>query len=173
MKYLLIPSCEVLPLDSLENTQTLERLQAGLLEWEKNAYDFIIVSGGIYLPPEIQTIPCAILMRNWLVENNVSEENIICETSSRDTYENIECSMKLILDDKYSKITVVSHWQHCLRFKTTFWRKYKKRIYVIPMWNMLSLKGFILEWIFLAIHIVDKNGTSRFVAKVRNDRTFD
>ena len=34
--------------------------------------DLIIVTGGIYLPPEIQTTPSGILMREWLVHHGVS-----------------------------------------------------------------------------------------------------
>ena len=113
-QYIFIPSCEVAPLNSLENTQTLKRLKKGLAIWQ-NHNRTIIVSGGIYLPPNVQTVPSGQLMKIWLIANGVPAEQIIAETNSRDTYENISGAMQLISSDTNPQITVVSQWQHCFR----------------------------------------------------------
>lgn len=170
MKYLFIPANEVNETDLLENTYTLKRLERGLKEWRKGGYDKIIVAGGIWMPEKIQTRPLGILMKDWLISQGVAAEKIITENTSRDTYENISGALELIKDDLNPEITVVTHWQHALRFRVTFRRAHKMKIKIITMWYWVNLKTFIFEWPFLLIHIFDKDGTSSLVRKNRSDR---
>lgn len=163
-----IPSCEVAMKNVLTGTTTEKRLIRGLDLWRAGGYDAIIVTGGIYLPPEQQTIPSGILMEYWLIEHGVPEKAIICEDHSRDTFENISGALTLIADDPAPEFTVVTHWQHALRFWVTFHLAHRRKIRLVPMWYWTDLKGFVLEWAFLLVHLLDRNGTGRIATRNRD-----
>jgi hypothetical protein len=171
VKYLFIPSCEVAPKNRLTGTTTLKRLVYGLSLWRGSRYDFIIVSGGVYLPPHTQTIASGKLMKEWLVDQGVSAERILSEEEARDTYENISGSLELIKDST-PDITVVSHWQHAIRFWITFRLAHQLRARIVPMWYWVDLKVFVLEWIILLVHLMDPKGTGRIATGNRKARTY-
>ena len=171
MRYLFIPSCEVATKDTLTGTTTEKRLIRGLALWQRGGFDAIIVTGGIYLPPEQQTIPSGILMEHWLMENGVPGKAIICEDRSRDTFENISGALALVANDPAPKFTVVTHWQHALRFWVTFRLAYRRKIAFVPMRYWIGLTGFVLEWAFLLVHIIDPRGTGRIATRNREMRT--
>ena len=170
MRYLFIPSCEVATKNTLTGTTTEKRLIRGLALWQGGGFDSIIVTGGIYLPPEQQTIPSGALMRQWLVERGVPEKVIICEDRSRDTFENISGALALFANDPSPEFTVVAHWQHTLRFWVTFHFAHQCKIHLVPMWYWIGLRGFVLEWAFLLVHIIDPKGTGRIATRNREMR---
>lgn len=169
MRYLLIPACEVKKKNSLAGTTTKKRLKKGVVLWKKGVYDAIIVTGGIYLPPQIQTIPSGNLMKEWLREKGISSESIICENRSRDTYENIQGTLSLIAEDRDPQLTVVTHWQHALRFWVTFRLAFGVKICIKPMYYRIGWKNFLLEWPMLFCHLVDKKGTG-FIARSNREK---
>lgn len=61
-KILVILSELLYPIDQLSEV-TLKRLNAGLKEWGKQEHDFILVTGGKFLPPSTQTRPISHIMR--------------------------------------------------------------------------------------------------------------
>ena len=169
MKFLFIPSCDISQKNKLEDTRTLRRLVKGLRLWKTGRFDKIIVSGGIH--SQNQTTASAVLMKIWLMNNEVESNDIIVEQRSLDTFQNIFFSIEMLEKvDSCPEITVVTHWQHCLRFKMTFWRKYGLKIKTAPIWDFINLKTFILEWIFLFAHLVDKDGQNRFSKDERDKR---
>ena len=171
MRYLFIPSCEVAQFDSLEGTMTEKRLVRGLQIWRSGGYDMIIVSGGVYLPPEIQKTPSGRLMKEWLVEKDIPASKVITEDRSRDTYENISFSLRL-LEDVEPKIMVVTHWQHAMRFWLTFKLAHKMKVRTERMWYWIGAKNFILEWAILLVHMFDRMGTGKIARKNRESRTY-
>jgi len=172
MRYLLIPSCEVLIKNILIGTTTEKRLKQALVLWRAKEYDVIIVTGGIYLPPKIQTVPSGSLMKKWLIINKVSADKILCEDKSRDTFENISGALALVIKDLDPKFTVVTHWQHALRFWITFRLAHKLKIRVIPMWYWAGIKTFIFEWFIFLVHLLDHKGTGRIATANRLARTY-
>lgn len=172
MKYLIIPSNEVFPLNSLRGTFTEKRLNRGFKIWKKGRYDKIIVSGGIFLPPNVQTVAAGRLMEDWLRTRGVPAENILVEDKSRDTYENISESLALLTKEEKPECTVVTHWQHALRFWVTFRRAHKVKAKIHPMFYWVDIKTFILEWFILLVHIFDRDGTGKIASKNRLDRTY-
>lgn len=171
MRYLFIPSCEVAPCDRLSGTTTEKRLISGLQIWRCGGYDMIIVSGGVYLPPEIQKTPSGRLMKKWLVRKGVPASNIIAEEYSRDTYENISYSL-LLLEDVAPQFTVVTHWQHAIRFRLTFKLANKMKVRTKPIYCWGGLKNFLFEWLILLIHLLDRRGTGTVARKNRESRTY-
>jgi hypothetical protein len=171
MKCLFIPSCEIKPINDLSGTITEKQLIQGLKIYSQGNYDKIIVSGGIYLPPKTQTIASGTLMKTWLIKHGVSEEVIISEIMSRDTYENISFSLNILGSSEKIKITVVAHWQHALRFFITFLLAHKRLVRLKPMWFFGGLKTFVLEWAFLLIHLFDIKGQGKLATLNRKKRT--
>jgi len=175
MRYLLIPSCEVAKLNSLEGTITEKRLERGLRIWEQGDFDAIVVSGGVYLPPDIQTTSSAKLMKEWLVDRGVPAVSIISESDSRDTYENLGNTFVLLamaFQNSRPDMTVVTHWQHGLRFYAAAYLGHGKKLHLIPMWYSIGIKGFLMEWIFLLVHLIDWRGTGWIAKHNRASRTF-
>src|SRR6056297_3410944 len=170
MKYLFIPSNDVRSLNKLKGTFTLKRLKKGLKKWKTKKYDKILVAGGLCYPAEQQTKTLGKLMKDWLISKGISADKIIAETESLDTYQNISGVMELISEDSNPEITVVTHWQHAWRFKITFWRMYGLKIKLIKMFYWVNLPNFVVEWVFLLIHLFDKNGNSWLVRKNRIQR---
>jgi len=170
-KYLMIPSNEVFSLNQLRGTFTEKRLKRGFKIWKKGGYDKIIVSGGIFLPPHIQTVAAGLLMEDWLRTQRVWSENVLVEDKSRDTYENISLSLALIKEEK-PEITVVTHWQHALRFWVTFRRAHNVKVKIHPMFYWVDLKTFVMEWFILLVHLFDRDGTGKIATKNRLDRTY-
>ena len=175
--YLLIPVCEVAGHNSLAHTRTEKRLKRGLYEWNAGGcYDKIIVSGGHYFSRFVQTLSAASLMKWWLIERNVIEPCILCDHSSRDTYQNIRYSLFTIREEDENgdepDITVVTHWQQALRVKFTFWRAYGLRVHIIPMFYWVDAKTFVYEWVMLLYHMFDRYGTGFIAKRNREARTF-
>ncbi|MEK7103423.1 MAG: YdcF family protein [Patescibacteria group bacterium] len=179
MRYFIIPSCDIKPKNSLQRTHTEKRLFKGLFRWLKDRnndggdFDFIIVTGGIYLPSEIQTIPAGVLMRDWLLSKGIEGKYIKCEPESRDTFENINNSIALVASDSTPMFTVITHWQHGLRFWVTFRLAHKVKVRIIPIWYWIGWKQFLWEWVYLCIHLIDPKGKGRLAQKNRNKRTFN
>lgn len=101
---------------------TLQRLGAGLKLWKNGNYDKILLTGGRFLRPDIQTVPAAELMADWLTRNGVPRDKLIIENESVDTYENVMLGTYLLemsgagCDD----VTIVSHPTHLRRLRLTF-----------------------------------------------------
>ncbi|MDP3996373.1 MAG: YdcF family protein [bacterium] len=173
MKYLLIPSCEVARRDKLSGTTTERRLKRGISLWKSGGFDRIIVSGGICFPPDVQTLSMAFLMFSWLKERGISGEVILCEGMSKDTFENIAFSLAFIESDRDAEITIVTHWQHALRFWATLRFGYRDCVAsVIPMWYWVNLKDFTLEWAMLLVHLLDPRGKCFIAQWNRRRRSF-
>lgn len=157
---LMIPACE----PEVEGTQTEKRLIEGLKIWEKGCFDRILVCGGRYTSR--QTRPAARLMGEWLKERGVPAERIIYEGNSRDTFENVFFSLKVL--PLSADVYVVSHWQHAIRIWMCF-RKHGKQVKTFPL-----SRPFVIfkEFLFLAYHVYDPYGNKPIARKNRRKRTF-
>lgn len=171
MRYLFIPSCDVKPIDELSGTFTELRLRKGLELWRTGNYDCILVSGGVFYPQDVQNKAAGWLMWFWLIGNVVASKAILIENKSVDTYENIRFGLQLIPDIHLADITIVTHWQHALRMKITFWRAYGLKVKVIPLWYWIGCLGFIKELGGLFVHLFDKEGVSPLSKRIRQRRT--
>jgi len=163
-RILVIPACEVLEKDSLSDSNTEKRLRYGASYYHTGFVDDIFVTGGIYLPPKIQTVPAGQLMAEWLEKHGIPRQKIIIEASAKDTFDNIKALLTATKDLPALQFTVVSHWQHCLRIWATLRLGYGIKAKFLPIHYKLGLKGSILEWCMFAYHLLDPRGT-KFIAK--------
>lgn len=174
MRVLLVPSADIAPLNSLEGTWTLLRCQKALELLETGEYGLLVLSGGICQPPEFQTQPAAEIMADWFRAQGVDSTLIVAEGESRDTYENIFCSLHALqIPRDLLELSVVSNWQHTLRFAVTGWRACKIRIKRIPLHHPVPVSYWFMEWGLLAYHVYDRSGSKRIACRNRLKRTFD
>ena len=90
----MIPAGGIIKRDKLD-FDTLLRIERGVkIFYSRPAYwDKILVSGGIFLPSEIQSISAAKLMATELIKRGISSKRIILEENSLDTFQNVEFSI--------------------------------------------------------------------------------
>lgn len=156
MKVLFVPSSGVSALNRLRK-DTLRRCKRGLRLWQSGRYDYLLLSGGIFNPPNIQTVPASLLMRNWFLAHSVDGSKIITEEESLDTFENVKFGIKELEEKGLSvaKIAVVSQWQHVIfRIFPIFLLGYGRLIRPHPMWYFASIKDFFREAIAILIFIL-------------------
>lgn len=89
------------------------RLEAALEYAEKYPYVTLVVTGGQGPDEDIEE---AIVMKDYLIENGISESRIITEDESTSTYENLLYSQQLLPDDVTS-VTLITSDFHLQRAK--------------------------------------------------------
>lgn len=180
MKYGLVLGFTFVPAEQVEkqdklSARTIARLEKAIQIHEKNEHVFFVVSGGIFNHPLVQTKSAGELMKEWLIAKGISQDFILVEDKSLDTYENVERSMALIgtkiflqhlpfyyKDIVYvtpckGKVVVVSdHW-HLKRLKRLM------RNVVIPVvfeesGYKLGFLRIVKELVFLVITHLDPEG---------------
>lgn len=174
-KILVILSEGLVPINQL-SAVTLMRLQAGLKEWKREVHDLILVTGGTFLPPTVQTRPIAHVMREWLVAEGVQPDRILVEDRSKDSFENMQFSTKVLGDNGFtpdnSSLTIVSQWQHVLRTRYTA-SKYRWKTKPFNVRYSIGFKGMLMEFVFILVHLIDPYGTGIIARKNRVGRTYN
>jgi len=94
------------------------RVLAGGLLYEENPQSLIIALGGkgqLKDIPDAQAVSAVI--KNELVELGIPAENIIIENQSGNTFEQLRELQKIILDNNFEDISVISNRYHLPRIK--------------------------------------------------------
>ncbi len=167
----MIPAGGIIKRDKLD-FDTLLRIERGVkIFYSRPAYwDKILVSGGIFLPSEIQSISAAKLMATELIKRGISSKRIILEENSLDTFQNVEFSILKCAEVGINpEITVVTQWQHAIRFWICF-RGYKLKIYLKPISYRVPIITWLKEWFFIIYHVYDRRGVRPLALKNRRER---
>lgn len=173
MKILLIPAGEVRPGDSLNHTDTFYRLFYAHEAWKRGDYDYILVSGGFFLPIREQTKSAAELMADYLVRIGVSQDKIILEEKATTSLEQVTLSMQMLgeLGLEKAQITVATEPMHALRFYVSLRRGYgKKDTAILATPRVVSRRSGIVAGMALVYHFVDPRGESWIHQLVRRRR---
>lgn len=98
-------------------TLSLKERMDKSIEYNKNTNNYIVVTGGRG-PGE--SIPEAVAMKRYLVENGVSEKRILVEDNARNTMENFKFSREIIEKNSGKKINelnikIITSNYHCFR----------------------------------------------------------
>ncbi|TCS95952.1 YdcF family protein [Hazenella coriacea] len=88
-----------------------ERLNTALVLYQNQTVDILILSGGL----GNDGITEAEGMKNYLVSKGVSEEDLILETGSHNTQENLAHSAKLLEAQQIHDVVLVTHDYHMYR----------------------------------------------------------
>lgn len=89
------------------------RLETALAYAIENPHVKLVVSGGQGSDEDIEE---AVVMKNFLLENGITEERLIVENRSTSTYENLLFSQEILPDDVKS-ITIITSDYHLKRAK--------------------------------------------------------
>lgn len=173
MAILFVPAGHIDPVDQLSEQDTLLRCQAALSLWFESRYSLLLVSGGVFNPSETQTVPAAQIMSDWFVARGVPRDRIILEVASRDTFENIEFSYRLLKSlnvSDWQDIVVVTHWTHLVRFRITFKKWYNLTIKGIPLTYPLGWKACLTEVGSFTLHVFSHRGNSFISRWLRRHR---
>lgn len=160
MHVLLVPA-ELIDRHNQLSTNTLRRCVCALEEWRTGAYDVLLLCGGLFLAPERQSLPASLLMRDWFVQQGVPAECILTEARSLDTYQNIAFGIEMLnKTGKNWNITVLTQYQHALRFWITFLLAHHIRVNTRPIRQpAMHVKDWLVEWLVLIpYHLVDWHG---------------
>lgn len=151
---LLIPSHG--PVENNE-PHAISRLEQAYSLIQSTNYDLVVVSGGTVWGPDVQKQPLAVGMANWLTERiPVIGKRLVIESSSRDTFENLELSLTAIrqlLGETPFHLTIVTEAPQGRRIQASLRRGYK--IFdaeIITPHLKVPPHRQILELIFLIIH---------------------
>ncbi len=156
------------------SVNTLHRLKRALELWETRDYDYVVVSGGKFLSPVVQTEPAAQIMADWLFHYGVQADRVIIENQSLDTFENIKLSVKAIAercgtDRSTWEITVVTQWQHMERFAVSFKSIFGITIKLVPLNYPMPFFGKLMEYVMIIYHYYDAHGVG-MVARSNRDK---
>lgn len=170
-RVLLVPSCGISPVDRLTPGDTLFRCERALEAWRTGEYTHVLCTGGIFNPPDIQTVAAATLMGYWFLERGVPDAALVIEDRSLDTYENVAFALRALcarLGCEPYTITVITQWQHALRFFFSFFFGHGRLVELKPIHQPISWKTWMWEWVFIIYHLIDWRGTF-FIARRNRD----
>lgn len=152
----------VLAVDRLDE-ETLRRCTEALGEYQRLkswAPCRFILMGGFFHPKDVQQRPASHLLRQWFVEHGVPEEDIVCEETSVDTFENIEHGLqafvrrfnRAVLD--HTDIRVVSEKHHVRRIRWTL--RWAHGLQSVDSSHDVVLRGkdALREWAFYFVHVL-------------------
>jgi len=175
MKVLLVPCGGISAKNQISSKDTLPRCLKALELWQTGQYDRIVVTGGIFLPQHIQTVPAGEIMRQWFEKQGIEHDKILVENKSLDTYENVRYVLDKLKEREIEnpEITLVTQWQHSWRFWLTF-RSYGIKIKRHKVKFKISWLTWLLEFAFIFIHLIDPKGIwffGRINRKKRNRKS--
>ena len=170
--FLIIPAELIYPHNRIAGP-TLARLKKGVRLWRTGRFNGIVVTGGRYLPSDVQTLSAADLMACWLRDHIPEHSRIFVEPNSLDTFENVRFTEQL-LQEQLGEIaprywTVVSHPSHLRRFAVTC-KALGITMHCAPVRYSLSLKAHLGEFAAYLMHRLDPLGKGRLARRNREPR---
>lgn len=171
MNILLIPSEKIEAVDRL-SVITKGRCDVGLRLWRTGYYNKVLVTGGLFLSPELQKTAAASLMCDYLIDQGVPAHAIVVEDKSLDTFENISLGIRALESLGINgQITVVTQYQHAMRFWITFRLAHGIHVKIIPIRQPVRFLDWCLEWLVLIpYHLLDWHGKYFLAKKNREQR---
>ena len=163
---------------------TLARVKHALVLYREGKIKKIFCTGGIFVPG--QQIPIAELMQGYLVENNVPKSDILVETKSVDTIENIKFTFSILKESEFFKkislpemiqLVFISEAHHLKRIEVSV--KAYLNMYGLsgqvatayePVQFSLSKEEIKTENTVLEHVLADPLGQGDFFEKVRQER---
>jgi len=161
---LFVPAGDIAALDRI-GPQTEQRLEKALSLWATDDFAWIVVTGGITVPSNVQTVGAGKLMAQWLVERGVPQQVIISEIFALDSYENALFALYQLRDRgvRLSRIRVCLSTQlpHSLRFGVAFAARGVSMSFAPVAYARTKkwwIQPVVLEPVFLLVHLVDWYG---------------
>lgn len=170
IKVLIVPAETVFSFNNIIGTYTEKRCQSALRLWQTGDYNFMVLTGGIFLPPNRQNKPAAEIMKDWFLSQNIKAASILTEKESLDTFQNFIFSLDLIKKKvKNFEFTVITHWTQALRFQITARMGYGVSIKTKPLYYKISVLELFKEILYILYHLIDPRG-QRLVAEINRKK---
>lgn len=138
--------------------ETIDLYKKGLIENN----DVIYCPGGIFQPPEYQTVPISRLMSEYLLKSGIRADKVILEEKSVTTRGMVinlaETLMLNNLDVFQYKIRPIAHVLHNMKIRLMLKRCGYKKIYPINLYYKISFKDFVHDILTFVAALIDKNG---------------
>jgi len=156
------------------NPHTLARLQVALDKARESNFDFIVTTGGVLECG--QTIPAAIIMKNWLVKNGIEEDKVYPYPHSADSWEDVEGIAEVMgkYPGKKLEVIVISQKPHLRRFALILRRRFADEIksgrLQIEYREAEGELPWLLELFKLLITLLDREGKSWIVKYEKRKR---
>ncbi len=112
-------------LDGTPSPNLKWRLDKTLALYEKGNFPFIIVSGGMGKEGYSE----ALVMKEYLMEHGVPAEKIILDEEGNDTYRTALNTKKIMHQNGYQSVTVISQFYHIARTKLAFQKAGVEKVY--------------------------------------------
>ncbi|QYN50839.1 MULTISPECIES: YdcF family protein [Apibacter] len=96
----------------------IRRLNIGLKLYNEGQVQKLIVSGGLANKNFCE----ADLMQEYLLEHGVLLSDIILDNKALNTEENVENSLKIMKDNNYRKLIIISQYYHISRIKLMYYK---------------------------------------------------
>lgn len=156
---------------------TMARLEEALKLWRNGDFDFMVLSGGRFLPKNVQTRSASVLMAEWMTGQwmGPGKKQVILEAESLDTYQNVIFTMRKLvrreIDLSRVELTVCTEYFHARRIATTFWYSFglKVAIHAVRQPDM-GLVAYLKEIFLNLLHWWDPEGVGLIPRKNREAR---
>jgi len=160
---LLVPSSGMNGLELEADTKA--RCDRAFELWRSGRYDLILVTGGVTQSLELP--PDSTIMKSYLVSIGAPSSLIIEENRALDTFQNVAFSLEKLDKEgiKDFQITVVTQWQHGIRFLITFWLGHRIHIRIKFARYPMSAIYWCCECLYIIYHLYDPRG-DRFLARL-------
>jgi len=152
--------------------RTVARLEKGLQLYQESDFTHILVSGGIFNPPRIQTVSAAELMQEWLMNWGIEREFILTEDKSLDSFQKISFSMQIIgrlqkdrdLTDNEVSFVLISDALHLERIivQRNMLEDVRYQCSTVPSVHKTGYLESFMERLFFLITTHDPEGQGRF-----------
>lgn len=167
-RILLVPSSGMSGLELEFDTKA--RCDRAFKLWCSGRYDLILVTGGV--TQSVKFPPDSTIMKTYFESLGVSSSLIIEENRALDTFQNVAFSLEKLDDEgiRDFQITVVTQWQHAIRFAITFWLGHGLHIQIECVRYPMSAIYWCCEWLYIFYHLYDPRGVRYFARLNRRNR---
>lgn len=172
---LIIPGGGVTAVDRIAGTSTGRRCRkaAEIVRQTPEKVDLIFTLGGLPHPPYIQTVPTAILAKEYLIKHGVPHEIIVAIPEGRDSFEEIRAAIRVCNERIITQpnMQVVTFAQHAVRYAITFGH-YGYKLGHIDTGDPISTKHKAIENILIRLTRRDPEGKRWYWRYNRWRRTY-
>ena len=143
---------------------------------ELGPLNFILTSGGLFMPPTLQDRAAAALMKDYLTFYKIPADNIFTEEKSLDSWQNVEFMVQVLASHNFDisqvELIIVSHWLHTIRLQRLcrYYGNFKKVSRCPLYYPPIGKRGVLKELLLILLTLIDPAGKSFIVKRERRRR---
>lgn len=163
----------LLPVNRLDERTSARVVDRVIRLMQSGQYNFVLFSGGVFLPPDIQTRPWGEIARDAAIAAGVDPCCTLVETESVDTYDNIRYSLDVIRQNGIHNfaLTVCTHPIHGRRIRYTANVLHGVDVRIEPVGLRLTFGELMWQELCVAYHYWDTHGTGWYRRHILEKRS--